>query len=421
MTELKNEVFILPTSNEDRFIIYFPLRSVSFLANEKAADIIQNYLMKGIDIPQEHKKLHKHIEDINKIVAITPKERKIDTNKAVFILSQKCNLACNYCYAQDARSQDTISNENIKTVVDYIFSNRSNDTKEFSFIGGGEPTIDWDLLVWAIEYIKDNCKNQKIYIGLTTNATLLNETKILWLKNNNINVGVSFDILPEIQNKQRPFPDKSKNSFEIVDKNFKLLVNSGLTTRIRSTITDDSVTLMPEMVRFVVDNYPQIKRLHFEPVTDPKHDMKDFYDKYIEYFFISRNFGKTKGIDVYNSIVNSARKIQTKFCSGEFCITPRGEIVSCHRVSATENLKFDDFYYGKVGSSVEIEKLKLEHITNVSNNKTPQCVNCFAKWHCAGMCTNNRSLFSQQQLSSSCNFIKTMITKTLENRYYNVL
>jgi uncharacterized protein len=383
MNEFVRDVFILPASKAGSYIIYSPLRGMSFWANKKAANVLRNYFENGIEIPKIYPKLCSHAEEINRTALQMPMNRNLNanSNKAVFILSQKCNLACSYCYAKTTRSQNTINSEKIKTVADYILFNKSKETKRFSFIGGGEPTLDWDLFAWAVNYIKNNNQNQKLHLGLTTNATLLNEQKIEWLKNNDIHVGVSFDILPEIQNKQRPFNGKSKNSFEIVDKNFKMLVKNKLATRIRSTITSDSVASMPEMVQFTASNYPEIKKLHFEPVTDPKHITKDFYSKYIEYFFASMDYGKTKGIEVYNSITNSVYKIQSKFCGGEFCVTPKGEIVTCHRVSSEEDEMFKNFYYGKISGIVEIEDKDLENASNVSNAKTSQCENCFAKWH----------------------------------------
>jgi len=418
MILLKNDIFVLPTSNEDKYIIYSPLRGISFWANKKAAAIVQNYIEKGIEIPTEHTTLHKYIEDM-KVMSVkepTRKTAKKTTNDAVFVLSQKCNLACSYCYALSTRSQNTLCKEKIKTVVDFVLSNPSDGKKSFSFIGGGEPTVDWDLFVWAIEYIKSKSQNQKLSLGITTNATLLDEKRVLWLKDKDIGVGISFDILPEIQNKQRPFPDKSKNSFDVVDKNIRLLIENERTKRIRSTITSDSVTLMPKMVQFVIDNYPQIKKLHFEPVTDPREDLKDYYGKFVEYFFPARNIGAANGVNVYNSMTNCANRVQTRFCAGEFCVTPRGEIVTCHRVSSDDDENFKNFCYGEIGDTIEINDNAAEYVDSVADAKMPRCKSCFAKWHCAGMCTNTRLLLSDEQLVLACDFTKTMIIKTLEEK-----
>jgi radical SAM protein with 4Fe4S-binding SPASM domain len=415
------DIYVIPSSQENRYIIYSPLRGMSFFANPKAMEIINNYLITGEDIPKEHLKLHEHFRKLEAMKISVPKEYKLKDclgNHAVFLLSQKCNLACSYCYAKDDRSQDTLDRDRIKTVVDYILSVPSDKIKSFSFMGGGEPTVTWDLFTWSVGYIKNAADNQKIHIGLTTNATLLDKKRILWLKQNEIRVGISFDILPEVQNTQRAFPNPAKNSFDIVDRNIKSLINNGFSVHVRATITNGNVMLMPEMVQYVIEHYPQIKRLHLEQVTDAEQNSAGFYGKYITYFFKAKQLGMTKGIDIYNSIVNSLNGIRTRFCEGELCITPNGEIVSCHRISSRENKKFNDFCYGLVRDKMQISETDLQRIDSIV--KPPECSICFARWHCAGGCSANRLLCSAEQLSCNCSFTKSMIVQALENKLNNV-
>jgi radical SAM protein with 4Fe4S-binding SPASM domain len=350
---------------------------------------------------------------------LPPQERKIGIgNAAVFVLSQKCNLACSYCYAHNSRSQDTLSASKIQTVVDFILSSQSEETKHFSFIGGGEPTVTWELFVWAVTYIKNKAESRKhkTSIGLTTNATLLDEERVNWLKLNDVQIGISFDILPEIQNAQRGFPDRTMSSFEVADKCIKLLIDNGFTPRIRSTITKQNVCLMPEMVTFVVHNYPGIKRLHFEHVTDTGLTQDGYYDNFILHFFKAKDFGIANGIEVKNSIVNNTRYIRSRFCGGEFCITPTGDLVSCHRVSSNKEDSFDRFAYGFVDDKVNIDENNLIKAVQYLNNKPQQCADCFAKWHCAGGCTHKKVFFSPEQFSAHCKFTKDMITRVLESK-----
>lgn len=386
-----------------------------FWANTNAAEIINGYL-NGVEISQKYSKLYEHFEKLNSMAIVLPQEQKIGiADKIRFILSQKCNLACSYCYAQEARSNDILDKQKIKTIVDYFLSIPNNNTKSFSFIGGGEPILTWDLFVWAVNYIKNATKGQKINIGLSTNATLLNEERIVWLKQNNVGVGVSFDILPEIQNKQRCFPN-FKSSFDVVDTNIKLLIKNGFPPRIRSTITRQNVTLMSQMVLFVMKHYPEIKQLHFEQVADTEQNQTEFYNNFIEYFFKAKEIGNNNGIEVNNSIINSINYIKSRFCSGEFCVTPTGDLVSCHRISSKNESFFNEFCYGGVRDKVQINENKLLKVENVANYKLPQCSFCFAKWHCAGGCTYNRLHLSSEQLTNYCDFVKKMITKELEKK-----
>ncbi|MDR0833172.1 MAG: radical SAM protein [Candidatus Symbiothrix sp.] len=411
------DIFIIPSSKEDRYIVYFPLRGLIFLANSKAAEIIHNHITTGETIPTEYPKLHAHFQKLNAMEIVLPQERKIEVaDKVVFILSQKCNLACSYCYAQESRSQDTLDKNKIKTIVDYVLSVFNDKIKSFSFIGGGEPTVTWDLFTWSVNYIRNAAGQQKIDIGLTTNATLLSEARIMWLKQNEVRIGISFDILPAIQDRQRGFSNSSKSSFDTVDRVIKLLTSNGFYPRIRSTITRQNVALMPDMVQFVIEYYPELKRLHFEHVTDVEQNQTDFYDDFVSYFFKAKELGEANGIEVHNSIDNATNHIKSRFCGGEFCITPTGDLVSCHRVSSKTEKLFENFCYGLVNNKVQINKKHLAEAESIANSKLSQCSTCFAKWHCAGGCTNNRLLFSPEQLSVHCEFTKKMIIKGLENK-----
>lgn len=138
----------------------------------------------------------------------------------VIILSQMCNLACSYCYAQDARSKDVLEKEKLKVAIDSHFDWKSNKL-HFSFIGGGEPTLTWELLVWAINYIRSiDAGTRNVSIGVTTNGTLLNDERINFLKENKVRIGLSFEILPDVQSTQRCFSD-NRNSFEIINSVIK--------------------------------------------------------------------------------------------------------------------------------------------------------------------------------------------------------
>lgn len=62
----------------------------------------------------------------------------------------------------------------------------------------------WELLQNTVQYADNlaNAKGIEIRFSMTTNGILLTDEHVGWLKQHNFRVGVSFEILPEIQNKQ---------------------------------------------------------------------------------------------------------------------------------------------------------------------------------------------------------------------------
>lgn len=133
---LRDDIFIIRAEN-DRNIIYAPLRGAAFYANDKATDICKSYISSGRFIDgSEVPALRGHIKELEKIQPMMPFKSTIRAaSNLVVILSQMCNLGCSYCYAQDSRSKDVLSKEQLKVAIDYIFSQKS-ERKHFSFIGG---------------------------------------------------------------------------------------------------------------------------------------------------------------------------------------------------------------------------------------------------------------------------------------------
>ncbi len=336
------------------------------------------------------------------------------SNSLVVILSQLCNLACTYCYAHEARSKDILDRNKLIIAYEYMLASESKH-KKVSFIGGGEPMVTWDVIEWSVNYINQHkSPDDNISYSITTNATLLTEHIIQFCKDNKIHIGVSFEIIKDIQDNQRPFYKSTKSTFNVIHKNIIKLIDNKVSFGIRSTITKLNVALMPEMVNFVADNYSVLKKVHFEQVTDPSQNDSEFYSLFIDSFFQAREIGKSRGLDVYNSITNSVYRIRERFCNGEMCITPTGNIVACHRISSEKDMDYSTFCYGRINEeSISLDLSKYQSYYNFANVKRQECGSCFAFWHCAGICPMERTVLKEKQLDAKCNFTKEIVKRVL--------
>lgn len=418
--DLRKDLYIIPI--EEGNIIYSPLRRGVFWANEKASEIVKQYLEDGQLDSSKDNRVHEYLNVLSNANVVTPTMRsKPVGNSLVVILSQLCNLACAYCYAHEARSKDVLGRDKLKVAYDYMLADK-NKYKKVSFIGGGEPMVTWDAIEWSVNYINQHkAPDDKISYSITTNATLINEHIIQFCKDNRIHIGVSFEIIKDVQDNQRPFYKSIKSTFDVIHKNIKLLIDNGVSFGIRSTITKLNVALMPEMVSFVADNYSGLKKVHFEQVTDPTQNNSEFYSDFIGYFFKAREIGKSYGLDVYNSITNSVYRIRERFCNGEMCITPTGDIVACHRVSSEKDIDYSTFCYGKIDEkSMVLDMSKYQSYLNFANTKKPGCERCYAYWHCAGICPMERTVFKDSQLDAKCNFTKEVVKRVLLEKINNL-
>jgi len=407
------DIFVEPINdNSTEYLVYSPLRGGCFIIGSDVKKDLDNYIINGVlpknDILCSH--LNQWAHQLPSVV----RHYDIDTyNTCVILLTQQCNLQCSYCYAKASRSNQTVTKENIKLVVDRILANRPSSKKTFSFIGGGEPTIDWNLLTWSIEYIRTNQKNDNVIISVTTNGTLLNEERIVWLKQNNVDVGLSYDILPEIQNKVRAYRN-GEGTYKTIDQTIKLLHRHNLYFRIRATISGDSVDYMPQMIEFIRDQYPFIKHVQLEPVQDKEQNVKSYYDRFVNNFVKAHRIGKLCGIDVYNMITHSIGTLKSQFCRGEFCLTPEGSIVACQRFSSINDALFPEFKYGQiVGGNIKIDDEAYKKVNTLFSHKLSNCESCFAQYNCAGLCTAIRSDLPESQVLEYCHFTKNLIKQMI--------
>jgi len=417
---LQSDLFIIPTENENS-IIYSPLRGVVFQANQEATSIICQFLEEG-KIHESHlnTSVGDHLIKLANLDVSEPIKEELHnfSNDAVFVLSQICNLNCTYCYAKNYHCNEVLSLETIKNVINSVMLNTGKEKVSFSFIGGGEPLATWDLLKDSINYIKVQSKifDKTTFIGLATNGTMLNNERINFLKENKIKISISFDVLPDIQDKQRPFPRKDLSSFEVVNKNIKLLISNGIIPRIRSTITKDMVQKMPEMVEFVVKNYPEVKTLHLEPVTSLEDNNYDFFNSYLESFKKAKEIAVLNDLFIKNSITHSFSRIRSRFCNGELCITPHSDIVACHRISSKKEAHYKDLKIGKVTNFIEIDFNSQTEVLSFFEEKKLECATCFAKWHCGGGCPMFRITSTEKEFSAYCNFVRKTIKLQLEEK-----
>jgi uncharacterized protein len=156
----------------------------------------------------------------------------------VIYFTNKCNLACTYCYEDLAnRPPQILTQEDIRNHVDAIIAREQPDKQTLIVLFGGEPTLEWDNVCYLMEYAYK--KKQNIHFNLESNGIkFLSQVFIDQVKNNFfyqrgfLSVDISFD---GTGNKNRIFlngMDSTKSMLEV----FKKLTLSNFKYRIRYTI-----------------------------------------------------------------------------------------------------------------------------------------------------------------------------------------
>lgn len=147
-------------------------------------------------------------------------------------LTQKCNLACEYCcyghhYLQSGQRRESVLPLETAQRVIRDFVNHRLKRCSIGFYGG-EPLLEFELLKQVVCFAEE-CAGQrgmKPEFSVTTNGTLLTDERIHFLVEHNFSVVVSIDGPKETHDRYRVFQDGlggdgRRGSFDIVIKNVR--------------------------------------------------------------------------------------------------------------------------------------------------------------------------------------------------------
>ncbi|MBO7189926.1 MAG: radical SAM protein [Alistipes sp.] len=355
-------------------------------------------------------------------------QRKVRTPKDYTLLTvlpnNMCNFSCSYCYSAMGRNKDQLSPSILKKAIDYFFESKDDKFDRpltISFMGGGEPMLSWDVVKFGVLYARQLSisKNIKLNIRIITNGSILNDEHLQFIKEQHIDVSVSFEIIPEIQALQR------KHN-EIVTANINRLISFGIPVQLNATITPINVNRITEMVEIVNRDYSAVKNIMFEPVVAETmfatpEDMRQFYQQYIEGFIQGRILA-----DKYNISLTSFAYLRTIFpleraCPGEFCITAKGDITGCYCVDSEMMPLFDMTKYGSINDNIIFDESKYRNLINNNVYSKPECADCEVRWNCGGGCFHQYNTYGKPYRDEACKFTKDFVKRIVEYKVNRML
>lgn len=146
------------------------------------ADGTLEFTSKSVDLSKSDTKIRHVIPDINEqIVPIS--ENKDYFKNLMFlnvILTNACNLSCNYCYEQHNEDFGRFDNESIGKIWDWLKGINTQHRKTMSFFGG-EPLVHKKIILEFLEHKRKELMqitDSSMEISMTTNGLLLSENFI---------------------------------------------------------------------------------------------------------------------------------------------------------------------------------------------------------------------------------------------------
>mgnify|MGYP000844273182 FL=1 len=312
--------------------------------------------------------------------------------------TSRCNLDCEYCFTKfdEKYIQESSNYEVGKAVIDFLLINSTATTVGLSFFGG-EPLLEKGLMKDVIGYAKKRGKiaRKNFTFGLTTNATLLDEELVRWLKENQVNMILSLDGLPHPENK-RVFPSGEPSGPLVLEK-AQLVLENGIQPIIRWTIS-------PPILKYLYSDFKQLLKMGFvifaiDPVYEVEWTPDDIALYEQELLKISKLYlnrlreGKNtvvKPLDDALRIFSMEERQSTRcgLATAGVGIDPRGNIYACHRFIARGGP-----ILGNVFTGWDDEALKKAQEWDLSKvrSENGSCHDCPVKLRCPGggcLCAN---------------------------------
>lgn len=335
----------------------------------------------------------------------------------VIIPTFACNFHCSYCYAAQGKENAFLTEERLKSGLDYFLDPKRFNGKKMliTFLGGGEPLM-------AEELIKSGCMHAMklveksgipLQFDLVTNGSLITQKTAELLKEFNIHVSVSFEILEDIQNEQR-------GNYAAVADGIRTLIRNGISPTIRAIITPRGLRRQKEMIEELLRQFPEIKSVNFEFATQPDlyksaEQLQEDLSLFCSHFRQARLAAEAAEVRLSNSMFDAVHCCQERFCQGEFVLTPHGDITCCHRITHRNEKEFDLFCYGGMdeNGNVDIIEEKADKLLAWNGLESHECQICPARWNCAGYCMIKRRSYTPEVFKALCETMRKIQKETL--------
>lgn len=338
--------------------------------------------------------------------------------------SSLCNLQCKYCFYEDVsavreiKSYGIMSRSVIKKALAEIDGTLSDgDVVNFAF-QGGEPSVAG--LDWFEFFVNETKKfKTKIKLGFSfqTNGTFIDENWIDFFIKNNVLVGVSYDMLPDVHNYMRCGSAK-----KVLD-GIALLEKNRVEFNILCTLTN-SLARHPDKVwkEILKNNFNYVQ---FTPCMGNLLSSSDyaltperfssFYRGIFKLWYTDFQQGKYRSIKLFDDIVNLlARGIPTScgingICQPQLVVEADGSVYPC------------DFYCLDEYKLGNICETTLEELWNKSSNSSQKkaallpdlCNSCPHLSYCRGNCRRMRENVCFSQADKFCGY-REFLDATIE-------
>lgn len=249
-------------------------------------------------------------------------------------ITNRCNLACKYCYEKDNVNRSACGQAaDIDQVIDFIKKKADYYKKDDISVSfhGGEPLLQYGRIRAYIEGLRTIMRDRRVSFFLTTNGLLLDREKAEYLTDHLDELSVSIDGCEEAHDLNRVYPNGQRSYREVMNH----IEQSGLDKRklrVRMTVTANNVAYLADGVESLVNQefrciVPAVA------IEDPDWTEERFRILEEELIKMKKKYGRE---NVCIAMIDQREMRIKTACSGgikSFNIMPNGDVYPCEYVA----------------------------------------------------------------------------------------
>lgn len=222
-------------------------------ANQVERALVEAELLVPADRPEQR-------DLLDRLTAVRVAQRKTRGGKFSFLrisLTEKCNLACDYCFVEEViykdASKPAMREERLRDHIEWLITQNPDGFPSVQYFGG-EPMLKMDLIKVSTELLDAAVADGRI-VGyshsMTTNGTLMTQEHARWLVENNVELTFSLDGWRDLNDQHRLFHN-GRSSYDLVLRAMELIRQAGGDFSVLVTLRPDTVPMLPEITKYIV-------------------------------------------------------------------------------------------------------------------------------------------------------------------------
>lgn len=307
------------------------------------------------------------------------RKENLTSVKVCLVLTHQCNLGCSYCYAGEKFKRTMTYEDGLKSLA---MAFRSQGPIEVSFFGG-EPMIEFANMARLARVAREwaDRSDRQLRFAVTTNATILTDKHLRFLKKYNFFVGLSVDGIEEEHDKHRPFVG-GRGSGELVWRNLERALEMLDDLRVLTVVRPDTLARLPEaMERMYRMGVTRVSLLPDMEADWAQHEslLRDVYNQLAQVTFLSmltdEPFLLSPFIEQHPTLRRQSSNGHGKgrggcgFGADEVAVSPAGNFYPCARLVGADRRA--DVRIGNLSEG--FDHAKIDSLLTCSTERLSQC------------------------------------------------